>query len=81
MAPATVIEGATASDAIRIAEDVRAALEATSIDIGTDTPIRVTVSAGCAELSDERQVAQGLSVADVWLSQAKRSGRNQVIGL
>jgi hypothetical protein len=34
-----------------------------------------------AELSPERLVAQALSVADVWLSQAKRSGRNQVVGL
>ncbi len=76
-----LVEGARAGDAVRIAEDVRAALEAASIDIGTDEPVRVTVSAGCAELDGERRIGPALSVADVWLSQAKRSGRNQVIGL
>ncbi len=76
-----VLEGATSAEAIQIAEGVRAALEATPVDIGTDAPIRVTVSAGCAQLGDDRNALAGLSVADVWLSQAKRAGRNQVVGL
>ena len=76
-----ILEGATSADAVRIAEDIRASLERASIDIGTDSPIRVTVSAGCAQLSDDGDVSAGLSVADVWLAQAKRGGRNQVVGL
>lgn len=76
-----ILEGATSADAVRIAEDIRATLEQVSIDIGADTRIQVTVSAGCAQLDDERSVSAGLSVADVWLAQAKRGGRNQVVGL
>lgn len=76
-----IIEGAGSVDAIRIAEEVRVAFEALAIDIGTDTPLRVTVSAGCAQLGDDRSASSGLSLADVWLSQAKRAGRNQVVGL
>lgn len=76
-----VLEGAASSDAIRIAEDIRASFARESIDIGTGTPIRVTVSAGCAQLGDDWSTSAGLSQADVWLSQAKRAGRNQVIGL
>jgi len=76
-----VIEGITAVGATRIANEVRAALEARSIDIGTGTPLRVTVSAGCAQLGDERDTSAGIAMADVWLSQAKRAGRNQVVGL
>jgi diguanylate cyclase (GGDEF)-like protein/PAS domain S-box-containing protein len=78
---AAVLEGATAADAYRIAEGIRDALETCEIDIGTGTPLRLTVSAGCAQLGDLADVSAGLAVADVWLAQAKRSGRNQVIGL
>ncbi len=76
-----ILEGTTSTEAIRIAEDIRAALEHVAVDIGSGTPIRVTVSAGCAQLGDERKVSAGLSLADVWLAQAKRGGRNQVVGL
>ena len=76
-----ILEGATSTEAIRIAENIRATLERAAVDIGTDAPIRVTVSAGCAQLGDERDIAAGLSLADVWLAQAKRAGRNQVVGL
>jgi diguanylate cyclase (GGDEF)-like protein/PAS domain S-box-containing protein len=76
-----VLEGATSSRAMRIAEDVRASFEAASVDIGTGSPLRVTVSAGCAQLGDETDASAGLAMADVWLSQAKRAGRNQVLGL
>ena len=75
-----VLEGSTATSASRVAEDIRVAFEAIAVDIGTGTPLRVTVSAGCAQLGDDRNVSAGLSVADVWLAQAKRSGRNRVLG-
>ena len=76
-----ILDGATASDAVGIAEDIRSAFEAASVDIGTGTPIQATVSAGCAQLDTERNISAGISMADVWLSQAKRAGRNQVVGL
>jgi diguanylate cyclase (GGDEF)-like protein/PAS domain S-box-containing protein len=76
-----VLEGAASADALRIAEDIRASFERESIDIGSGTPIRVTVSAGCAQLGEDGSTSAGLSQADVWLSQAKRAGRNQVVGL
>lgn len=76
-----VLEGAASADALRIAEDIRASFERETIDIGSGTPIRVTVSAGCAQLGEDGNTSAGLSQADVWLSQAKRAGRNQVVGL
>jgi diguanylate cyclase (GGDEF)-like protein/PAS domain S-box-containing protein len=75
-----VLQGARSADATRIAESVRTGLEAKAIDIGNGNSIRVSVSAGCTELDDEDTIAAGLAVADVWLSQAKRAGRNQVLG-
>jgi diguanylate cyclase (GGDEF)-like protein len=74
-------EGATSAEALLIAEDIRSALERASIDVGSGAPISVTVSAGCTELGEERDVSAGMSVADVWLARAKRAGRNQVVGL
>jgi diguanylate cyclase (GGDEF)-like protein/PAS domain S-box-containing protein len=76
-----ILEGATSAEALLIAEDIRSGLERASIDVGIGAPISVTVSAGCTELGDERDVSAGMSVADVWLAQAKRGGRNQVVGL
>jgi diguanylate cyclase (GGDEF)-like protein/PAS domain S-box-containing protein len=76
-----VLQGVTSAEAIQIAEDVRVAFERTSIDIGSGAPLRVTVSAGCAQLGDDVSASAGISLADVWLSQAKRAGRNQVVGL
>ncbi len=75
-----VCRRATSAGAVRIAESVRTTLESTTID-STDGPIRVTVSAGVAQLGDDRDISDGLSMADVWLAHAKRAGRNQVIGL
>jgi diguanylate cyclase (GGDEF)-like protein/PAS domain S-box-containing protein len=76
-----VLQGVSSVNAIQIAESVRAALEAVSIDIGAGRSLRVTVSAGCAPLGVDGSISGGLAVADVWLSQAKRAGRNQVVGL
>ena len=76
-----VLEGATVTQAIAIAEGIRVAFEGTQIEVGEATPLSVTVSAGCAQVGDDGRALTALSVADVWLSQAKRAGRNQVIGL
>ncbi len=75
-----VLEGATSADAVQIAESVRATLETTTID-SSYGPLSVTVSAGVAQLGQERDISVGLNEADVWLAQAKRGGRNQVIGV
>ncbi|MBA2381340.1 MAG: GGDEF domain-containing protein [Chloroflexi bacterium] len=76
-----ILVGSTSADAVRIAEGIRAEFEALAIDAGTDGPLRVTVSAGCAQVGDDRSTTAALTLADLWLSQAKRAGRNQVIGL
>ncbi len=76
-----IVAGATTADAVRIAEGIRVDLEAASIEAGTESPVRVTVSAGCAQVGNDWSAASALALADVWLSQAKRAGRNQVIGL
>lgn len=76
-----ILIGATSADAVRVAEGMRVAFEAVSIDAGTGSPLRVTVSAGCAQIGDDGSTANALTLADLWLSQAKRAGRNQVIGL
>jgi diguanylate cyclase (GGDEF)-like protein/PAS domain S-box-containing protein len=75
-----VLVDATAADAMRIAESVRVRLEATTIETPSG-PLRVTVSAGIAQLGEDRLISTGLALADVWLAQAKRAGRNQVVGL
>ncbi len=75
------LEGATSADAIRIAEGIRVDFEAVSIEVETENPLHVSVSAGCAQISVEMDIATARTLADVWPSQAKRAGRNQVIGL
>ncbi len=76
-----VLEGATSADAVRIAEAIRETFGALPIEVNGGDLVQVTVSAGVAQLGDERDVSAGLTLADVWLSQAKRAGRNQVVGL
>ncbi len=66
---------------LRIAEKIRVEIESVSIGAGTDVPQRVTVSGGCAQVGEDLDVANALTLADVWLSQAKRAGRNQIVGL
>jgi len=75
-----VLMGATSADATQIAESVRERLEATTIETPSG-PLQVTVSAGIAQLGEDRLISTGLTLADVWLAQAKRAGRNQVVGL
>jgi diguanylate cyclase (GGDEF)-like protein len=75
-----ILDGATREDAVSIADSVRTALAATAIDAHGGVPVRATVSAGCAALSDESTNAAALlEVADVGLVMAKQAGRNQVV--
>jgi diguanylate cyclase (GGDEF)-like protein len=74
-----VLDGATLDEARRVAEDVRAAFAATTIDAPSG-PLKATVSAGCSALGPSvSSVGLLLEVADVALQMAKRGGRNQVV--
>ena len=76
-----VIEGVPSATAIEIAEGIRDTFERHPIDVGAAAPIRVTVSGGCSQLGPDGDISSALAQADVWLSQAKRAGRNHVVGL
>jgi diguanylate cyclase (GGDEF)-like protein/PAS domain S-box-containing protein len=75
-----ILEGSTVEDAAKAAEDVRRALEATSI-LGSDgSRLSATVSAGCAGLDSHDPTREALlRAADVGLFMAKRAGRNTVV--
>jgi diguanylate cyclase (GGDEF)-like protein len=77
-----ILEGSTVDDAARAAEDVRRALEATSI-LGSDgSRLSATVSAGCAGLDSRDPTREALlRAADVGLFMAKRAGRNTVVAV
>ena len=69
LSPATSLEGA-----LRLAERLRAALEATAFPAARP----VTLSAGVAEYKEDESVAAWVERADKALYQAKALGRNQV---
>lgn len=65
-------------DAVQLCEKLRRAIEAADFSGGADQPLRITVSAGVAELApDEREEAL-VSRADQALYGAKNAGRNRV---
>ena len=74
-----VLVGTGRDDAVRVADEIRAAFEATPM-IGSDgQQIRCTVSAGVATVEPaEDSLDSLLPTADVALSMAKRAGRNTV---
>lgn len=74
-----VLVGTGRDDAVRVADEIRAAFEATPM-IGSDgQQIRCTVSAGVATVeAGEDSLESLLPTADVALSMAKRAGRNTV---
>jgi diguanylate cyclase (GGDEF)-like protein len=75
-----VLPGATRSAACAIAEEVRGALAASPIELGTGERVAVTVSAGCAVAEGpEAQAETLIGTADVGLIMAKRAGRNRVV--
>jgi diguanylate cyclase (GGDEF)-like protein len=65
-----------ASDAQAITEKLRAAIEAGT---AADSPAKVTVSAGIAELRPEEDFDALVSRADGALLEAKRAGRNRAV--
>jgi diguanylate cyclase (GGDEF)-like protein len=75
-----VLEAADRADAVRAADEVRQLLAARSIHADDGTELRVTVSAGCAELDPENPTRESLlRTADVALFMAKRAGRDRVV--
>jgi diguanylate cyclase (GGDEF)-like protein len=75
-----VLDQADRDTAARIAEEVRAELAAMRVAGPDGKRLRVTVSAGCAELpSDEAELKTLVRTADVGLAMAKHAGRNRVI--
>ncbi len=75
-----VLNGADREEAVRVADEVRAMLATTSVLSDDGTPLRVTASAGCAELDPADPTrACLLRTADVALFMAKRAGRDRVV--
>lgn len=78
---AAMLPGAPLAPALRLAEKIRAAVEAAEFDIGDGKTLRVTTSIGVAtafpgEMHDFREL---VDMADKNLYRAKRSGRNRVM--
>ena len=64
----------------RVAERIRAAVEAKPVQLVDQEPLQVTVSIGIAVAEAERaEINSLLSIADTALYQAKRGGRNRVV--
>lgn len=75
-----ILDGATRDEAVRLADEIRLRLEATTIDGPNGEALSATVSAGCSGLEAEAASLDGLlDVADVGLSMAKSAGRNRVV--
>ena len=75
-----ILDHATREAAAAIAEEVRVAFAALSVDVGDGKRLSTTVSAGCATL-DQLEIEGSLLVerADVALAMAKAAGRDKVV--
>lgn len=75
-----VLDGANREQAIAAADDVRAQLAMRTIRAEDGAELRVTVSAGCAELDPAHATRDALlRTTDVALFMAKRAGRDRVV--
>jgi diguanylate cyclase (GGDEF)-like protein len=75
-----ILDGASLDDAVRIANEVRAAWAESTFRGADDRPLHATVSAGCARLEDGAQSVEELfTAADVGLAMAKAAGRDLVV--
>ena len=76
---AAILFRATLDDAVRIADQVREQLAATTIVGSGGEELTATVSAGCAAVRPEQESPDDLlRAADVALYMAKRAGRDRV---
>ena len=62
---------------LAIAEALRASVASSPVDVGSEIPVRLTVSIGLTRLHPDS--AQVLALADHALYRAKHQGRNQVV--
>jgi diguanylate cyclase (GGDEF)-like protein len=75
-----VLDGADRQAAVIAADEVRAMLAERTVRAEDGTELRVTVSAGCAELDPADPTRESLlRTADVALFMAKRAGRDRVV--
>ncbi|HET6744549.1 MAG TPA: diguanylate cyclase [Candidatus Limnocylindria bacterium] len=75
-----VLEGATRSEAEKLADEVRTSLKSTGLANEDGERLSVTVSAGCTQLEDALATRESLlRTADVALFMAKRAGRDRVV--
>ena len=75
-----VLDGADRQAAVLAADEVRSLLAERSVLAEDGTELRVTVSAGCAELDAADPTRESLlRTADVALFMAKRAGRDRVV--
>ncbi len=75
-----ILEDCGLPEAVRLAEEVRQALEAHPVPGADGRPAHATVSAGCALLYAQEPTKEALlGRADAALFMAKRAGRNRVV--
>jgi len=75
-----VLDGAGREAAVAAADEVRGLLAANTVHSDDGTELRVTASAGCAELDAADPTRESLlRTADVALFMAKRAGRDRVV--
>ncbi len=73
-----ILPGAELEGAAMVAERIRKRIEDSVITFeGTD--IRITMSFGCAKMTEEKTAEENIEVADGRLYKAKETGRNRVI--
>jgi diguanylate cyclase (GGDEF)-like protein len=74
-----ILDATGRDDAVRIAEEVRAAFAEQTVRGASGQRLSATVSAGCAELGPNDGLTELLGACDVGLAMAKGGGRNQVV--
>jgi len=75
-----VLDGSNLEEAVRIADEVRGLLAASTVRSDDGAELSVTVTAGCAELDPAEPTRESLlRTADVALFMAKRAGRDRVV--
>jgi diguanylate cyclase (GGDEF)-like protein len=75
---AVLLPRTTADAAVRLADELRRALELARVPAATGVTVRYTVSVGAASLEPGEMLAGLLQRADAALYAAKRAGRNRV---
>ena len=75
-----ILTGINLSGAVNVAERIRLAVENSVCHFNCDE-LRVTMSFGCAEISDSLSIEDNVKIADNRLYRAKKTGRNKVVYL